>query len=845
MIIDLTGNWQFGQKDKKERYNAIVPGCNYLDLMNNGLIQDPFVKDNEAECGWVAQTDWTYCREFEIDKAQLQYSKIDLCFKQLDTITQIYLNDDLIGKTDNCHIEFRFDVKDKLKEGKNSIRVDFLSPVRYVLEKQEKEKCPNNSNGLTGIPHIRKPQCHFGWDWGPVLTPSGISGDVFVECRDDVQIRDLIVRQSHGQQVELNVVVDVDNVDKKDVIVVVKITTPDGQTLESRCQADKSEHKFVIEQPMLWQPNGYCEDRRQQPLYKVDVEVSADGKVVDAQSKSIGLRTILLDTSNDQYGSNFRFVVNGVPTFCKGANWIPADSFINRITKETLQQYVEIAAESGFNMIRVWGGGYYETDEFYDLCDKYGIMVWQDFAYACQPYPFFDDEFLDNTLREVEYNVKRLRHHASLALWCGNNEIEVMSTAWLYKVKYVEWTEKYFYHILPEQLRKFDQVTPYIAGTPIGSAHNKDVGSDSVGDTHLWAVWHGLQDLTYYRTRNTRFCSEFGFESLPDIKTIRKFADPSDYSLDSKVFTAHQKCASGNKKMQFYIASNYRLPAKFEDYIYLSQLCQAECVKDATEHWRRNTGRCNGSLYWQFNDCWPVCSWAGLDYYRNYKALQYECKKFFAPVIVSLENDKKGVGVYVINDTDRAVDVKVRIMLTTFDGNVVFEQELTATVDSIDKVMLRRYDIKQLKKTANLKRCVFVAYLYRNGRQECIKTVLFGREKNLKLPQSDVDMQIEVADGVAKISLASKRYVRKLALTSNSVQAPFSDNFFDLLPGETKEVYLPVKDMSVQQVRDDITMCDVSRIKPKAGRLSDWWTRCKIFMIPVNFFSYIYYKYII
>ena len=845
MKIDLAGVWNFGQKDKEERYVAKVPGCNFLDLMDSGLIEDPFVKDNESKCDWVAKKDWTYSREFEVQKEALERDEVYLVFKQLDTIADVYVNGNLVGKANNCHIAYEWEIKNLLQEGKNSIQVDFFSPVEYVLAKQAKEQCPNNSNGLTGIPHIRKPQCHFGWDWGPVLTPSGISGDIYLDCRNKVTFQDVKIKQLHGESVKVVVDIAVDDKGEQDIMTQVKITSPDGKTWESSIEGNKAQHVLTIDKPMLWQPNGYIEDRVEQPLYKVDIALSVAGNIVDEQSKNIGLRTITLNTESDEYGSNFQFVVNGVPTFCKGANWIPADSFINRVTNEVLEDYINIAVESGFNMIRVWGGGYYESDYFYDLCDKYGILVWQDFAYACQPYPFFDEEFLNNTLKEVEYNVKRLRHHASLALWCGNNEIEVMSTAWLYKTKYVQWTEKYFYDILPKQVKRFDDITPFISGTPIGSSHNKDVSSDNVGDTHLWAVWHGLQDLTYYRSRNTRFCSEFGFESLPDIKTIEKFADPSDYSLDSKVFTAHQKCASGNKKMQYYIAGNYRLPAKFEDYIYLSQLCQAECIKDATEHWRRNSGRCNGSLYWQFNDCWPVCSWAGLDYYRNYKALQYECKKFFAPIIVSLENDKDGVGVYILNDTDKAVELSVNVRLVTFDGETLLQEDMSATVDSVGKVALKRYAMDELKKLGNLKSSVLVATLTRDGKEINVKTVLFDKEKNLKLPLSNVKTVVKVSDGVANITLLSDKYVRKLALTSHNVYSPFSDNYFDLLPNEEKVVTLQVGDMSEQEVIDGLSLCDVSQIKPKSSRLSDWWTRTKVFLLPVNFFSYLFYKHII
>ena len=841
--MDLCGKWTLREAGSDRLIEATVPGCNYLDLQNADIIKDPFVGLNERESFWVGDKDWIYEREFEIDARDLEAARAYLYFERLDTVCKIALNGREIAQVCNCHISHRFEVKEHLKAGKNKLECYFYSPVKYVLKKQAKERCPINSNGLTGAAHIRKPQCHFGWDWGPSLPVSGIEGEVRLDFKSVAEIVHSKITQTHGESVNVEVALEIDSFDNSAVLAEVTLINPDGfeQSLKKTVECKES-FLFEVKNPELWQPNGATE-RTEQPLYTVKIRLLNGDTVICEQIKRIGLRTIELDRSADAFGKNFRFIVNGNPVFCKGANFIPADSYPTRVTNEIIDRYIKIAVESDFNMLRVWGGGYYGSDYFYEQCDRFGILVWQDFGFACQAYPFFDDGFMKTVKSEIEYNVKRLAHHPSLCLWCGNNEIEVMSAAWFYKAKYKKWTKKFFYDILPKELLRYDEVTPYVAGSPSGDGYMKRLGADGFGDTHLWAVWHGLQSLKYYRKRYTRFCSEFGFESLPDIKTVRQFAKEEDFSLDSAVFKAHQKCNSGNDKIKYYIAENFRIPKKLEDFVYLSQVCQSSCVADATEHWRRNAGRCNGSLYWQFNDCWPVCSWSGLDYNLNYKAVQYDAKRFFGAFTISLEERKKCVRVWLLNDRISPASATVKLRLIDFCGKEYFSKTLSVQIDGCQSKCVGEIALNKFDKNT-LRHCVFAAELI-DGEKKIVRTLLFDKEKRLNLADTDIDVKARIEDGIAYYTLKSDKYVRKLALYSQQ-DAPFDDNYFDLLPNE--EVVVCQK-VSHNATEDDIlagfSYNHVGRVKPAGSAFSDFALRAKVFLKPLNFFNYLYYKYMI
>lgn len=833
----LNGKWQFRKVGDKLYKEATVPGCNYLDLMANGDIPDPFIGLNEKDVYWVGETNWEYKKTFEITEEELNCDDILLTCEMLDTICDVFVNNMLAFSARNCFRAYSVSIKERLVEGENEIRILFRSPVNYVKEKYKSCPTPVNSNGQNGIVHIRKPQCHFGWDWGPVLPCSGITKEISLEFVTGAKIEYLFASQALNADGTAVISVRADIKAYKDYECSLKVVLPDGSTLEkSGTEAD-----FTITDPELWWTYELS-GKAEQPLYEISAAVVSGGKEVDSTSKKIGIRKIELNREKDEYGRNFQFRLNGVPLFIKGTNYIPPDSFITRFTSDKLEYLIDTALFSNINMIRIWGGGYYESDEFYNLCDKKGILVWQDFQFACQAYPFFDNDFLDNVKEEVKYNVKRLCHHPSLAVWNGNNEIEDMHMAWVHMQKYVKWTEKFFYHILEPEIRKYDKSTPYTPGSPVGESHNVGVESDNVGDTHLWGVWHGLKPMNYYRKRMTRFCSEFGFESLPDMKAIEKFAKPSDYSLSSDVFKSHQKCANGNDKMIYYIASRFNLPKEFKDYVYLSQVTQNECIADATEHWRRNKGRCNGSMYWQFNDCWGVCSWSSLDYYGNYKALQYGAKHFNAPLSISIENTSDYIRVFVLNDLNESKTVDAEYEIFDFENGTLETNKRTLTVSAVKNSVVFDLNVPFICSEYDKKRTGIAVRLYENSALIQQKTVIFCRENELRLPKAELKTVFEeTADGL-NVTVSSDKYARLVKVESSKSTLPFSDNFFDLLPGQKKTVTIK-NDMSISttELRNSITTYSLSDIPFSNNKLDTKFKQLKVFLSPTNISNAIYH----
>ncbi len=837
MYKSLNGQWLFSEKGKENWLDAIVPGCNYLDLMRNKIIPDPFYGLNEKDCEFVGHLDWEYAKTFELTEEEMQYDEICLDCRMLDTLCHVYLNGKEIAYTENCHIGYSFKVKEYLKAGENELKMLFLSPVKYVENISSKTMVPPNSNGMNGIVFVRKPQCHFGWDWGPVLVPSGVSGNIGLEFVKKARIKHLGVTQIH-QDGKVTVGFDCEaELYGEGVKCVVTLTHPDGK--EETKEGFSGE--FTVENPELWWTKELS-GKDTQPLYGVKAELMYEDEVVSAKKKKIGLRTLYLDRSRDEYGTNFRFILNGVPMFAKGANWIPADSFINRFDEKALKMYIDTALFSNFNLIRIWGGGFYESDEMYDMCDEKGILLWQDFMFACQPYPFFKEDFLANVKNEIEYNVKRLSHHASLALWSGNNEIEAMSGGWMYMREYIKWTEKFFYDILPEEVRKYDKVTSFIPGSPCGTEHNKGVNSDNVGDTHLWSVWHGLAPMKEYRHRMTRFCSEFGFESLPDIKTVAAFAEKKDYALESDVMKSHQKCGSGNAKMFYYIRTRFKIPQNFEDYVYLSQITQLNCIEDATEHWRRNKGRCNGALYWQFNDCWPVCSWASVDYYGNYKALQYGARHFNRPLTISFEDKGNDLNAHLINDLREDKTVKVRISIFDFEKGIVSFDEKKLTVKALTNEKVFRKDLSILRKAYDVKKTGLLLSLIEDGEETVRRVFLFDQEKNLSLPKTALRTEKKIIGDKVEITVTADKYARLVRLESASVKN-FSDNCFDLLPGERKTVTIAVgEDVSAEELMNSIKVISLTDIPTRKISLDEKIMVFKMAASPMNIGNAIFHR---
>lgn len=840
------GIWQFREAGQGEWLPAEVPGCNYNDLLVLGKISDPFIGQNEEKSKWVGEKEWEYRRFFSAEKALLQMDEIFLHCEMLDTLCKVYVNDTLVGEGQNMHLTYDFPVKKLLREGENELRIVFFSPIRFVRHACEMDRIPGNSQSITGMTHIRKAQCHFGWDWGPTIPISGITRDISLRGYETARILETrILQNHHGGVADVTVRASAERFAASEdemLSFVFTLLSPAGEELGRKTVGGTEvECTFTVEHPQLWWTNDLS-DEAIQPLYTVKAELCEGEKALDAVSKRIGLRTITLNREKDQWGHNFQFVLNGVPLFAKGGDYIPMDSFITRAGDDKKRQLLRDCQYAHMNMIRVWGGGCYESDSFYDLCDEYGILIWQDFMFACAPYPFYDEAFLKTVKEEIVCNVRRLRDHACLALWCGNNEIEDMSMGWKAYRRLTQWTEIFFYQILPAFVKALDDRTPFISGSPCGTGYMQDIHSDDAGDTHLWQVWHGLQPLTFYRRHLTRFCSEFGLESMPGVSTVNFFAKPEDKALTSPVFNAHQKSPSGNRKMIYYIASQYLLPERFDDLLYLTQMIQLEGVRDATEHWRRNRGCCNGSLYWQLNDCWPVCSWAGIDYFGRFKALHYGARRFNEPVMVSIEDTKEELKLFVVNDRAEAFTGSLSCKVFCFDGTPVFEKHFTVSVPATGVACSVHMKCRAILRGVHRGECAFVAQLNASdGTPVSRKTVLFEKERDCRLPNCKYDFNVAVEGRRASVTVSSDTFARSLFVDSPLFTGNLTDNFFDLLPGERVTLTGPVKEgITAQELRKSLVLRSVGNITEVKSKLNGQLQALSVKLIPINFLNWIY-----
>lgn len=811
----LNGQWNMTRVATGDKYNVNVPSDNYTQLLLLGVIPDPYYKDNEKLVEWVGREDWLYEKVFELTEGDLNNRKVLLVCKALDTLCDVYVNDQLIGKGENAHLKYEFDIKGVAKVGENTLKIHFFAPVPLAEKLQAEKPLPKNFNGTDGIAYIRKPHCHFGWDWGPHIPLSGITDDISVICFDN-RLEDIEIKQIHENgkvTLKINPIVDGEGE------VKAKIICPDGT------EFNIENNEIIIENPELWWTKELS-GKEKQPLYTV---VATLGDTVI--TKKIGLRTIRLDRSADEFGSNFCFCLNDTPIFAKGANWIIPDSLMGRTTKETYDYYIDSALSANFNMLRIWGGAYYTPDYFLEQCDEKGLLIWQDFMFACLMYPFYEEDFTNNVLKEIEYNVNRIKSHPSLALWGGNNEIETMFSYMPENMKIVQWYKKFFYEILADFVSKLDPDTPYIPTSPIGESFRKGVTGDSHGDTHMWNVWHGQKPLNYYRTRPTRFCSEFGLESLPSMDAIRQFAEKEDYSITSEIFNAHQKCKGGNRKMLFYLLEKYYEPENFEDMIYMTNLIQKECIADATEHWRRNRGRCNGSLFWQYNDCWQAPSWSSVDFTGKWKALQYASRHFFEPVCVSIEETKKDYKIYAINDLREEKNVKMSITLSTVDGKIISSNELKKTLSPLSSECIFGADIKGNKKE------VFLSVkMFENDKIISERTKIFVPDRDLKLKPNTIQKSVSYENGELTIKLVSSVFCRSVMVDIADFSTPFSDNYFDLLPNEEKII-------TVKAEREyEVTVKSLADIPVKKSKFKANLYRLKFALEPENIANWFWYS---
>lgn len=834
--ISLNGEWTLKELGKDNIIPANVPGCNFIDLQNAGIIVNPHLSTNEEKVQWVGEKDWVYSKTFYLTQADCNHDYVEIVFKMLDTLCDIKLNGKLIAQTSNINREYIFDIKDNIKVGENQIELTFYSPLKTIKEKQKKNPMPNSTMGEPGSCHIRKSPYHFGWDWGPHLLCCGISRDAEIRLYNDCILTDLKIEQIHSNNnVLLNMYVE--NNAKSDENISYTFEIEFEGNIVARLNTVMKKAVIGIDNPNLWTCNGMGE----QPLYTAKCTLFREDKAVDTVSKVIGLREIILDNSADEFGKNFCFKINGQRIFARGANWIASDSFINATSSEKLYDLLKKAKDCNMNMMRVWGGAYYESDEFYDICDRLGILVWQDCNFACSPYPFNDEEFVNNVLEEVKDNVRRLRHHACLCLWAGNNEIESMSMAWIYRKDIIKWTGEFFYNILPKRIREFDVQTPYVACTPSGGKYMKNVNSDNYYDTHLWHVWHGLRPLEYYRKRNTRFCSEFGIESFPSLNALDIFAKDDELtSINSPVMKAHQKCGGGNEKMLYYVLSKYWTPKDFKDLVYLSQLTQAQCVQNATEGWRIKKDRCNGSLYWQYNDCWGVCSWSGMDYYGNMKALQYTARHFNQPITVAIQGYKNKAEIFAVNDSANDAEIIVEYGIRGFSGEKLNEQKKKVILKKDTSINIDTIKYNSIGK--NYKNCAYVfVNLYIGGELHSKRRLPLVAENKASFADPNLDYEITSFENrQVEIAIKADSYARYVELRLMGESNAFSDNYFDLDKDEVKTIKINLsEDISVAEFRQRFCFRSLFDIESKNSRLKDKMIKAKIFFMPYNFINFI------
>jgi beta-mannosidase len=830
----LGGAWQMRDNLSDKWLPATVPGGTYTDLLAAGQIPDPFWGENEKQVQWVAEHDWEYCHEFMVQPALLEEDRVELVCTGLDTLAEITLNGQSLAQTNNMFRTYRWQVKELLSAGTNTLSIVFRSPVAYINTRQKERKLPTIMNA--GMAHLRKVQSHFGWDWGPRLPTSGIWREISLEGFSAARLGEVHLRQHHDAgSVTLTATVLVEQWSSENPSVQIRLTHPDGrmQQVETAVNGrDEPVHLAVeVDTPQLWWPNGLGT----QPLYKVQVVLIDNDRCLEERNFQVGLRRLELCQDPDQWGRRFTFVVNGVPIFAKGADWIPADSFPTRLTPERYERLIRDCAAANMNMLRVWGGGYYEDEAFYDLCDRHGILVWQDFMFACAAYPLDQPEFVENVRLEVEQVIRRLRHRACLALWSGNNEIEMLWSLWKRHKSLTKTCESFFYQQLPAWVAELDPDHPYWPSSPSSGKFMHKTNSDAFGDTHLWQVWHGLKPFKYFRRRFSRFASEFGLEALPNLKTISGFAGTQDICMDAPVMRHHQRSVGGNDKIIYYLTDRFRLPGSFSDLVYLTQIQQAEAIRIAVEHWRRNRPRCSGALYWQLNDCWPVTSWASIDFEGRWNALQYSARRFYAPLAISIEEDGSHVRVFVANDHPDPWQGTWCWSLETLNGEMVETGSAQLTATPTSATFLDEFSFTRPIHKYGASNLVFAVGLYENRKCISRQTLLFAREKDIPLPNPELhwDMTQEGSDLV--ISLAANSFACHVELRFENADAIFSDNFFNLRACETIQIYCPLpKGWTAEQARLALRVRSLADVVPAGSKASDAWKHILLGLKPAS-----------
>ncbi len=784
--VELNSGWKFKSTNDSIELKAEVPGVIHLDLFNNNIIPDPFDSTNEQQLQWIGEQNWEYRCTFDMYNKDI-YKNTDLVFDGLDTYAEIYLNGSLILSADNMYRQWRIDIKSILKLEDNNLRIVFDAPEKVIdsLAAQLQYILPQKRG------FARKAPYHFGWDWGAKFLSSGIWKRVYLDSWNNAKINNVHILQKEIDSLNANFTANLDL--SSDVNGEFSIEIINSEILEiyskQTLELTKGKHNysvdFNIKNPKLWWCNGMGEAH----LYNLEFRLIKDKSNIDIQKETIGIRSIELVQEDDDIGKSFFFRLNGKDVFIKGANFVPADNFLPRVSKATYKALIDEAVWANFNMLRVWGGGIYESDDFYDLCDKNGIMVWQDFMFACNMYPG-DSAFMKNVENEAKDNIIRLRNHASLALWCGNNEVDNGWKDWGWQKQFgyskedsIELWSNYlalFENLLPNLVAKYDEQHNYHPSSPTyGWGHDENF---THGDSHYWGVWWGHEPFEVFNTKVGRFMSEYGFQSIPNIRSIKEYTSKQELSLSSPSMATHQKHPTGYETIDEYLQRDYKTTYDFKDYIYLSQLTQAEGITKAIEAHRRNKPHCMGTLYWQFNDAWPVSSWSSIDYYGRRKALHYFVKEAYKPIIISCEERNDSLYVYAISEIEPPQSLKLNIMHYGFDNTILFYDSIKFIVSKAQNTMVYKFsnDIKSSES--------FLYFELINGTASLDEEFYyFQKPKEIPLRKVGFDINIEKKDSIYIINLQANALAKNVEIITN-LEGKLSENYFDMLPNKSKKI---------------------------------------------------------
>lgn len=803
---ELNENWKFKQARLTNWYPATVPGVVHTDLMDNGIIEDPFFRLNERGLQWIDKEDWIYETTFLLTPEMMEKQNIELVFKGLDTYTDVYLNEEKILSTDNMFREWQADIKPYLQTGENKLKVYFHSPIKMDIPKWDAlpyhYKASNDQSENGGVfdkkvsVFARKAGYHYGWDWGPRLVTSGIWRPVFIEAWEGARIDNLFIRQKEVNKSRAVITGEVEVEADRDCSNAIVSITDDAsgrvwgsQEVTLKKGLNQIAVSFTIKNPKLWWSNGLGEPH----LYDFRTDLTINRQITDSRTEKIGIRSLKIINQPDKDGKTFYVELNGHPVFAKGANYIPQDNFLPRVTKEKYEKTILDAANANMNMLRIWGGGIYENDLFYDLCDRYGILVWQDFMFACSLYPA-EGELLENIRREAIDNVKRLRNHACIALWCGNNECNDAWFNWGWKRQYTEQNPEYaqriwkqftdqYYVTLPEVVKAYAPESFYWPSSPFA---RYDGGSDDRnGDRHYWDVWHGKQPIEAYNRVRSRFFSEYGFQSFPEFESVKRYApEPTDWDIYSEVMMSHQRGgAHANGLIETYLLNEYRKPKDFESFLYMNHVLQGDAIKTAIEAHRRDMPYCMGTLFWQHNDCWPVASWASRDYYGRWKAQHYFARQAFRDLLVSPIVDKEGtLNVFVVSDRLASCSATLEVTVSKLTGEVINSYRKSVKVPANASRNLFSVDLEQALRGTPKEEIFIHAKLTDKEKNTYANNYFPVKQKEVDYPKVTLAKSIRPVEGGFEVTLKSDCFARAVFLATGDANSTFSDNYFDILP---------------------------------------------------------------